>query len=195
MIRFAAIFALALLNCVLGAQAQTLTAERARAIAKEATIYGFPMVDNYRILYSYFVDRGGAEYKAPWNTLVNNARVYPPDDQAIQTPNSDTPYSFVGADLRAEPLVITVPAVDKGRYYSIQFIDMYTFNFAYVGSRSTGNGAGSFLLAGPDWTGTKPANVKSVIHSETEFAFLLIRTQLFNPGDIDNVKKIQAGYR
>ena len=89
--------------------------------------------------------------------------------------------------------MITVPAVDKGRYYAIQFIDMYTFNFAYVGSRATGNGAGSFLLAGPDWNGTKPANVKSVIHSETEFAFLLIRTQLFNPGDIDNVKRIQAG--
>jgi hypothetical protein len=177
------------------AQAQSVSPADVRAIAKDAVIWGFPLVDSYRVQYSYFVDRGGAEYKAPWNTLVNNARVYTPDDKAIQTPNSDTPYSFVGADLRAEPLVITVPAIDKGRYYSIQFIDMYTFNFAYVGSRSTGNGAGSFLLAGPDWTGPKPANVKSVIHSETEFAFLLIRTQLFNPGDIDNVKKIQAGYK
>jgi hypothetical protein len=177
------------------AQAQAVPPAEVRAIAKDATIWGFPLVDSYRVQYSYFTDRGGAEYKAPWNTLVNNARVYTPDDKAIQTPNSDTPYSFVGADLRAEPLVITVPAVDKGRYYSIQFIDMYTFNFAYVGSRATGNGAGSFLLAGPDWNGTKPANIKSVIHSETEFAFLLIRTQLFNPGDIDNVKKIQAGYK
>src|ERR1700733_482674 len=157
MIRFAAIFALALLNCVLGAQAQTLTEKRARAIAKEATIYGFPMVDNYRILYSYFVDKGGPEYKAPWNTLVNNARVYTPDDTAIQTPNSDTPYSYVGADLRAEPLVFTVPAVEKERYYSLQFIDLYTFNFAYVGSRATGSDAGSFLLVGPRWNGSTPA--------------------------------------
>ena len=177
------------------AHAQSVPPAEVRAIAKDAVIWGFPLVDSYRVQYSYFVDRGGAEYKAPWNTLVNNARVYTPDDKAIQTPNSDTPYSFVGADLRAEPLVITVPAIDKGRYYSIQFIDMYTFNFAYVGSRATGNGAGSFLLAGPDWNGTKPANVKAVIRSETEFAFLLIRTQLFNPGDIDNVKKIQAGYK
>src|SRR3984893_4702814 len=145
------------------AQAQAVPPAEVRAIAKDAVIWGFPLVDSYRVQYSYFVDRGGAEYKAPFNTLVNNARVYTPDDKAIQTPNSDTPYSFVGADLRAEPLVITVPAVDKGRYYSIQFVDMYTFNFAYVGSRATGNGAGSFLLAGPDWNGTKPANVKSVI--------------------------------
>ena len=134
------------------AHAQAVPPAEVRAIAKDAVIWGFPLVDSYRVQYSYFVDRGGAEYKAPWNTLVNNARVYTPDDKAIQTPNSDTPYSFVGADLRAEPLVITVPAIDKGRYYSIQFIDMYTFNFAYVGSRATGNGAGSFLLAGPDWT-------------------------------------------
>ena len=166
----------------------------ARAIAKEASIYGFPLVDSYRIQYSYFVDHGSPEFKAPWNHLYNNARVYTPDDKAIQTPNSDTPYSYVGADLRAEPVVFTVPEVEKGRYYSLQFIDMYTFNFAYVGSRATGNSAGSYLLAGPKWKGEKPKGIKSVIRSETEFAFVLYRTQLFNPDDIEKVKKIQAGY-
>lgn len=177
------------------ANAAALSTEEARAIAKEATIYGFPLVDSYRIQYSYFVDRSSPEFKAPWNTLVNNARVYTPDDKAIQTPNSDTPYSYVGTDLRAEPLVFTVPAVEKGRYYSLQFIDMYTFNFAYVGSRATGNGAGNYLLAGPKWKGEKPKGIKAVIRSETELAFVLYRTQLFNPGDIDNVKKIQAGFK
>ncbi|WP_312365073.1 DUF1254 domain-containing protein [Ensifer sp.] len=172
-----------------------LTPDEARAIARDATIYGFPMVDNYRIQHSYFVDAGGPEFKAPWNTLVNNARVYTPEDKAIQTPNSDTPYSYVGADLRAEPLVFTVPAIDKDRYYSLQFIDLYTFNFAYVGSRATGNEAGSYLLAGPNWKGETPSGVKAVIRSETEFAFVLYRTQLFNPGDIENVKTIQAGYK
>src|SRR5258707_6949841 len=176
-------------------RAQSVSPPEVRAIAKDATIWGFPLVDSYRVQYSYFVDRGGVEYKAPFNTLVNNARVYTPDDKAIQTPNSDTPYSFVGADLRAEPLVITVPAVDKGRYYSIQFIDAYTFNFAYVGSRATGNGAGSYLLAGPNWKGPKPAGIKSVISCETEFAFVLYRTQLFDSADIENVKKIPAAFQ
>jgi hypothetical protein len=182
----------------MAAQAAEITAKlqpkEARAIARQAYIYGFPLVDSYRIQYSYFVDRNDPEFKGDWNTLHNTARVYTPDDKAIQTPNSDTPYSFVGADLRAEPLVISVPEVEKGRYYSIQFVDMYTFNFAYVGSRATGNGAGKFLLAGPDWKGENPEGVKAVIRSETQFAFLLFRTQLFNPGDIDSVKAIQAGY-
>jgi hypothetical protein len=166
----------------------------ARVIAQEACIYGFPLVDNYRIQHSYFVDRAGPEFKAPWNTLFNNARVYTPDDKAIQTPNSDTPYSYVGADLRAEPLVFTVPQVEDGRYYALQFIDMYTFNFAYVGSRATGNAAGRYLLAGPSWQGETPPGVTAVIRCETQFAFVLHRTQLFDPGDIENVKRIQAGY-
>jgi hypothetical protein len=76
----------------------------ARAIAKEVYIYGFPLVDSYRIQYSYFQDRSSPEFKAPWNQLFNNARVYTPNDKAMQTPNSDTPYSDLGADLRAEPL-------------------------------------------------------------------------------------------
>lgn len=198
--RRAALFGVSTLACTVllrpeRSMAQSLTADEARAIAKEAYVYGFPLVDTYRIQFSYFIDKSDPEYKAPWNTLVNNARVYTPDDKAIQTPNSDTPYSYVGADLRAEPLVFTVPAVDEGRYYSLQFIDMYTFNFAYVGSRATGNKAGRYLLAGPGWKGETPPDITAVIRCETEFAFILYRTQLFGPDDIENVKMLQAGYK
>src|SRR5688572_1480055 len=165
-----------------------------REIIKEGYIYGFPMVDSYRIQYSYFVDRSHPEFKGDWNQPHSTARVYTPQDKAMQTPNSDTPYTFLGADLRAEPLVIGVPAVPKGRYYSLQFIDMYTHNFAYVGSRATGNEAGHYLLAGPIWQGAAPEGIKGVIRSETDFAFVLYRTQLFGPGDLEEVKKIQAQY-
>ena len=175
-------------------QAQDLTAAEARAIAKEAYIYGFPMVDDYRIQYAYFVDTSNPEYKGPWNQIVNIPRVYTPADTAIQTPNSDTPYSFLGMDLRAEPLVLTVPPIEKDRYFSVQLIDAYTFNFAYIGSRTTGNDGGSFLVAGPGWKGETPKGVKEVIRSETEFVLAGYRTQLFRPDDLDNVKKIQAGY-
>ncbi|MCU1717760.1 DUF1254 domain-containing protein [Pseudomonas sp. 5P_3.1_Bac2] len=180
----------------IAAHAQSaVTAEQAREIAKEATIYGFPLVDNYRVLHSYFVDKTGAEFKAPWNQLNNVDRVFTPDDKAIQTPNSDTPYSQLGADLRSEPLVISVPKVEDGRYYSLQFIDLYTYNFAYVGSRATGNEAGNFLLAGPNWQGPTPAGIKQVIRAETDFAFVLYRTQLKGPDDIEAVKQVQAGYK
>lgn len=171
------------------------TAEQARAIAKEAYIYGFPMVDNYRVMYSYFVDKDDPEYKGGWNEIHNTARVYTPADTAVQTPNSDTPYSAVGADLRTEPLVLTVPPVEQDRYYSLQFIDLYTYNIAYVGSRTTGNAGGKYLLAGPGWKGGKPDGIDEVIQSDTDLAMVLYRTQLFGPDDLDNVKKIQAGYQ
>lgn len=169
--------------------------DEACAIAKEATIYGVPMLENYRIMYSYFVNRDDPDFKAPWNTLNNVACVFTPDDKAIQTPNSDTPYSQLGADLRTEPLVLTVPSIEKGRYYSLQFVDLYTYNFAYVGSRTTGNGAGSFLLVGPRWKGEKPQGIRSVIRSETDLNFVQYRTQLFDPSDLKNVRNVQAGYK
>src|SRR5947208_3674837 len=176
-------------------RAADITPAEARAIVKEAYIYGFPLVDNYRIQYSYFVDRQNPEFKAPWNQIHNVPRVYTPADTAIQTPNSDTPYSFVGMDLRTEPMVLTVPPIEKQRYFSIQLIDAYTFNFDYIGSRTTGNEGCSYMVAGPNWKGETPKGVKKVFRSETEFVFAVYRTQLFNPGDLDNVKKVQAGYK
>jgi hypothetical protein len=173
----------------------TASPAEARAIAKEAYIYGCPMVDGYRIQYTYFVNRESPEFKAPWNQLRNIPRVFTPDDKAVQTPNSDTPYSMIGLDLRAEPIVLTVPAIEKARYYSIQLIDLYTHNFDYIGSRATGNDAGSFLIAGPGWKGETPKGVKKVIRSETELLLAIYRTQVFNPGDLENVKKVQAGYK
>jgi len=197
-------FEVVIRSCVLGCvlappmivrAADEVSPAEARAIAKEAYIYGFPMVDGYRIQYAYFVDRNDLEFKAPWNQIRNMPRVFTPDDKVVQIPNSDTPYSTLGLDLRDEPIVITVPPIEKSRYFSVQLIDLYTFNFGYIGSRTTGNDGGSFLVAGPSWKGAQPPGIKRVFHCETEFALAGFRTQLFNPGDLDNVKKVRAGYK
>jgi len=164
-------------------------------IAEEAFIYGLPMVMNYTVFYGYFIDKSGPQFKAPPNQLYNTARVYTPKDTAVVTPNSDTLYSFVAMDLRAEPFVLCNPEIEKSRYFSVQLVDMYTFNFGYMGSRTTGNGAACNMIAGPHWVGEKPEGIGKVFRSETYFALAIIRTQLFDPADIDNVKKIQAGYR
>ena len=171
-----------------------LGAGEARELAKRAYIYGFPLVDSYRIQHNYFVNRQSPEFKAPWNELKNIPRLYTPEDKSMQTPNSDTPYSMAGLDLRAEPMVLTVPAVDKDRYFSVQLIDAYTHNFAYLGSRTTGNTGGRFLIAGPGWNGPKPEGISQVIRSETDMVFALYRTQLFNANDLEQVKTIQTGY-
>ena len=171
------------------------TMAEVKAIAEEGFIYGLPLVMNYAANYEFFIDKTSSQFRAPFNTLVNEARVFTHKDTAVVTPNSDTPYSFAGLDLRAEPFVLSVPAIEKKRYYSVQLIDWNTFNYGYIGSRATGNEAGDYLIAGPGWKGETPPGIKKVFLSSTQFSIALFRTQLFNPKDMPNVVKIQSGYK
>ena len=120
---------------------------------------------NYAVMNEFVVDKNSGQYKGPFNTITNEARVFTYKDTAVVTPNSDTPYSMLWLDLRAEPMVISVPAVDKKRYYSVQLIDGNTYNYGYIGSRATGSEAGDYLVVGPDWKGETPAGIKKVFQS------------------------------
>jgi len=177
------------------AGAVALSASEIKAIAEEGFIYGLPIVMNYAVMNEYAVDKGGPEFKAPFNQIKNEARVFTYQDTAVVTPNSDTPYSFAWLDLRAEPIVLSVPAVQKERYYSVQLIDGNTYNFGYIGSRATGNEPGDYLVVGPDWKGATPPGIKKVFVSTTPFVLAGYRTQLFNSNDMPNVVKVQAGFK
>jgi hypothetical protein len=175
--------------------AQSISPDEARTIAKEAYIYGVPLVNNYRILYPYLVENGSQEFRAPWSELRKAEQALAPENKAAQIPRLDMPYSQVGADLRAEPLVVTMPVIERHLHNVTQVIDLYNFNLGYIGSRTTGNGGGSFLLAGVDWAGQKPKRIKDVIRPGTDFVLVVYRIEPFSPGQIDDVQKLQAGYR
>src|ERR1700716_2731289 len=167
----------------------------AKDIAEAGFIYGLPIVMNYAVMYEYAVDRNSGQFKAPFNQIKNEARVYTYKDTAVITPNSDTPYSLLGPDLPAEPIVLSVPAVDKSRYYSVMLCDGNTFNYGYIGSRATGSEAGDYMVVGPGWNGATPPGIKKVFQSTTQFSAVAYRTQLFNAADMPNVEKVQAGYK
>ena len=166
-----------------------------KAIAEEGFVYGLPIVMNYGVMYEYIIDKDSGQYKAPFNTVYNEHRVFTWEDTAIPTPNSDTPYSLLWMDLRAEPMVISVPAVDRKRYYSVMLVDGNTFNYGYIGSRATGSDAGDYLVAGPRWKGDAPPGIKKVFRSSTDFTMAVFRTQLFDAKDMPNVIKVQGGYK
>jgi hypothetical protein len=189
MIAFAAVLEFATIR------AADITPSETKAIAEEGFIYGLPIVMNYGVEYEYSVDKSNPQYKAPFNQIKNEARVYTYKDTAIVTPNSDTPYSLLWLDLRAEPIVLSVPAVEKPRYYSVMLCDGNTFNYGYIGSRATGPEPGDYMVVGPGWKGETPAGIKKVFNSSTQFSAVAYRTQLFNPEDMPNVVKIQSGYK
>lgn len=176
-------------------QQEKITPEQAKEIAKEAYVYGFPMVVNYKTMYNYTLNEKSPEYKGAFNEKSCEARVFTPDDKAVVTPNSDTPYCMFWIDIRNEPIVLSVPEIEADRYYSFQLIDLYTHNFAYLGTLSTGNKAGNYLVAKSGWKGEIPKGITDVIHSETELFFVIVRTQLMDANDLANVKAIQDEYQ
>jgi len=154
-----------------------------------------PMLDVYKTLFVMAVWEQSPAYEAPFNKLKNKAVLLGPEFTTIVRPNNDTFYSTVWLDLRSEPMVISVPDIEDNRYYSFQLIDLYTHNFDYIGTRKTGFGAGSYVIAGPGWNGEKPKGIEKVIKTECNFALALGRTQVYSPDDVQNAKKILEGYK
>jgi len=168
---------------------------QAREIAKEAYIYAAPMIQNYETLYKQVVDKSDPAYVGGFGHIRNYSEPFTAKNHDIVTPNNDTPYSWTWLDLRVEPWVFSVPKVPKGRYYVAQWFDLFTFNFAYVGARATGDDAGNYLFVGPGWRGETPKGIDKVFHSETQLIGMLGRTAMDGAADARNVKKIQSGYK
>jgi hypothetical protein len=122
----------------------------AKDIAEAGLIFGLPIVMNYGVMSEYCVDRNSGQFKAPFNTISNDANVFTYKDTAIPTPKSDTPYSLFWMDLRAEPIVISVPAIDRQRYYSVMLCDGNIYNYGYIGTRATGVEAGDCMVLVPN---------------------------------------------
>ena len=187
---------LALALCATGiAQAQTPSAAEAASIAAEAWIYAYPMMENYNTWYKQAVDIKAREFVGGFGKFRHYSEPFTAANRDVVTPNNDTPYSWAWLDLRTEPWVLTVPTVPKGRYYVSQWVDLFTFNFGYVGVRATGFEGGSYLFAGPNWKGETPKGISRVFHAETDIVGTLTRTALDGADDVPNVKAIQAGMK
>ena len=166
----------------------------AKAIAADAYLYAYALLFNYKTLFQQTTDPSFPGYIGGFNRYRHYSRGFTPADKDIVTPSNDTPYSWAWLDLRAEPMVVSVPAAGD-RYYVLQWFDLYTHNFAYIGSRATGNEAGDYLFAGPGWNGEVPNGIKQVFNSETQFIGTLTRTSWTGPEDRDGLVAMQRQYR
>lgn len=180
--------------CSTKTQTGNLSPEKARQIAKEAYIFSYPLLMGYQAQYFRSVPESPG-YRAPLNEISNDTIPADHTRRDVVTMNGDTPYSAFGLDLRSEPMVLSVPRI-QDRYYVFQCIDLYTHNFAFIGTRKTGTEAGDFLFVGPGWKGEIPKEkFKDVFYSESQFVSIIGRTQLKGNDDLPNVLEIQKSYK
>ncbi len=125
-----------------------ITTKEIEKTAKDGHIYAFPMLMGYRFAFASFLMPEIPSYRGPVNTLTGKAVTLDHTFKDVVTPNADTPYSMALLDLRAEPVVLQVPAV-TGRYYVFQFVDLFGTNPHFIGSRATGPKAGTYLAGWP----------------------------------------------
>lgn len=151
-----------------------------------AYIYYYPLVENLRQVERYVSTGVGSNPAAPFNSFSHARKLAGPEDTFV-TINNDTVYSMAQLDLSGGPLRLDVP--DTGdRYYVLQFVDAWTNNIAYVGTRATGNRAGSFLIAPPGWAGDSEL---PVIQASTDVISIVGRFACTGTDDIPAVTALQ----
>jgi hypothetical protein len=184
---------LAIMTGSAGAQS-AITEQQAHAIAVDAYLYFYPLVsmDVTRKQFTNF-EPGKEIGRGPMNAIWNVPTYPPASDKGVVRYNFDTLYSVGWLDMTKEPMVVSVPDTG-GRYYLLPMLDMWSDVFASPGWRTTGTGAGNFLLTPPAWNGTVPSGMTR-IDAPTPIVWIIGRTKTDGPSDYDAVHKIQAGYK
>lgn len=178
------------------AQSATVSVQEAREIARDAYIYAYPLVlmdITRQQMVNYEEPPTAAPGMGPMNRF-NHIREFPdPNFRVVIRPNADTLYSPAWLDLKAEPIVLSVPATD--RYFMLPLLSMWTDVFAAPGTRTTGRDqARTFAIVGPEWNGSLPGGIEE-IKSPTRYVWIIGRTQANGKSDLANVHKIQDEYK
>lgn len=169
-----------------------LTLQEAKEIAKEAYIFGFPFVANYRVFMHPLISGQPIMQDAGFNQFAHNRQLFPPT--TADTTQRDTIWSLGILDLRREPVVISVPDVPDGQVYMLQMGDTSTEGLPYISTLTTGNKAGDYVLVGPDFQGYLPApRFDGVITTRGQFVIMLGRTVIFDPKDLSPAHAVQDG--
>ena len=163
--------------------------EQLTELATEAYVVGFPLVFDLEQVVRFTEEGVGGVPATPFNAFGHARRLAGPEDTFVSI-NNDTLYSIAQIDLSVGPLRLTVPEAGD-RYYVLQFVDAWTNNFAYVGTRATGGGAGEFLLLPPDVEvpdGSIPA-----IRFPTRVGTIVGRWAVAGEEDVPTVHVLQDG--
>jgi hypothetical protein len=156
----------------------------------QSYVYGFPlvMIDVTREVLTATPKSG--QYSAPLNQFARIRTYVSPDFKNVVRISVNSLWSHGFVDLDKEPVVVSYPDT-KGRYMVIQALNMWTDDFLSVGTRTTGTGAGNFMIAVPNWSGTAPADVKQTFKCSTRYAWVLVQMAANGPQDFPEINALQ----
>lgn len=157
-------------------------------VAKEvraAFLYGYGVYEYTRTT----VELTGNE-ASRFNRLEHRSDLSGPESRTVTSPNNDVLISTAFLDLSGGPVQIIMPRVHD-RYHSVAFMDSFTDNIAYLGTRATGGNAGTFWIVGPSWDGVVPDGVQ-LLRSDTNDVWMLGRTLVAGPDDLLAAREVQA---
>ncbi|MEQ1538677.1 MAG: DUF1254 domain-containing protein [Sphingorhabdus sp.] len=163
----------------------------AYTVGMQAVIYGFPVVKNMTARHG-MIEKPIGQADMPLNTWFHSRRASDATDKLHSSVTPDLLYSAAWFDVRKEPVVLTVPD-SPDLYYSVQFMEMYSDIFAYLGTRATGGKAGKHLLVSADWQGERPTGIESVIRAPQDGGLLLLRTAILDRKVLTASHKVQDG--
>jgi hypothetical protein len=158
-------------------------------MASEAYVVGFPLVFDLDQVQRFTREGLGAVPPTPFN-VFGHARTLAGPESTFVSINNDTVYSVAQVDLGVGPLLLDVPAVGD-RYYVLQFVDAWTDNFAYVGSRATGSAEGRYLLVPPSWEDEDVPEGATVIRFPTRVGTIVGRWAVAGEDDLPAVHALQ----
>ena len=158
----AAILVWVLLAPTTEARAQDkLTPAEAKAIARDAFIFGMPSVyieKQQQILTAVPKPEGT---RAPYNQFAHYRDFPDPNNRTVVIWNVDTLYSIASLDVTNEPIVLSIPPMGD-RWWLMQLLDNWNDVPAAPGTRTEGGGGGDYALCGPNFKGTLPSGLKEV---------------------------------
>ena len=154
-------------------------------LAEDAYIYGYSMDEAYKFFYETAV-----KTHTPLNRFQNIRHLA--DDTYVDHPtiNNDTLHLQGWLDIAAEPVIVSVPEMEKGRYWILHTMDMGHYTTSMIGSRTRDTKGGHFMFASPQWKGEVPGSVTEVIRVESNLVKVMGRIMSTGPQDL----KTALGY-
>ena len=163
---------------MLGAVGSTSNAAIPDQVAEDAYLYGYSIDEAYKYFYKTTI-----ETNTPLNRFQNIRQLADDTYTAHPTINNDTLHLMGWLDVGAEPVIVSIPDFDKGRYWILHTMDMGHYTTAMIGARTRGTKGGRFMFASKAWKGTVPASVDEVIYVDSDLQKMMGRIMATNKED------------